>query len=90
MVRKQIYIEPEHEEILKRRSKELGISEAELIRRAIESVGGGAARVYSDKDAWQEEIDFMNERRKMPAGRVRTWTREDIYEERLSGISRRH
>ncbi len=42
MVRKQIYIEERHERLLKRISKARGVSEAELIRRAIEreAVGG--------------------------------------------------
>ena len=34
MIRKQVYIEPEQEELLKRRAKELGISEAALIRQS--------------------------------------------------------
>jgi hypothetical protein len=32
MVRKQIYIEPEQEKLLKQRVRELGVSEAELKR----------------------------------------------------------
>lgn len=38
MVRKQIYIEPRQEEILKRRAKEMRITEAELVRRAIDQI----------------------------------------------------
>ena len=42
MVRKQIYIQEHHERLLKRISKARGVSEAELIRQAIEreTVGG--------------------------------------------------
>ena len=36
MVRKQIYIEERYERLLKRISKARGVSEAELIRQAIE------------------------------------------------------
>ena len=36
MVRKQIYIEGRHERLLKQISKARGVSEAELIREAIE------------------------------------------------------
>ena len=44
MVRKQIYIEERHERLLKRISKARGVSEAELIRQAIEreTIGGKA------------------------------------------------
>ena len=38
MVRKQIYIEPEQDKLLKQRARELGISHAELIRRGIDQV----------------------------------------------------
>jgi hypothetical protein len=34
MVRKQVYIEPEQDALLKRRAAQLGVTEAELIRRA--------------------------------------------------------
>ena len=36
MVRKQVYIEPRHERLLKTRAKQLGVTEAELIRRSLE------------------------------------------------------
>lgn len=36
MIRKQLYIEPRQEEALKRRAHELGVSEAELVRRALD------------------------------------------------------
>ena len=36
MVRKQIYLDPEQAARLKRRAKELGVSEADLIRRCID------------------------------------------------------
>ena len=38
MVRKQVYIEPEQDELLKRLSKELGVTEAALMRRALDSL----------------------------------------------------
>ncbi len=35
MVRKQLYIDPTQDAALKRKAKELGVSEAELVRRAL-------------------------------------------------------
>lgn len=37
MVRKQLYIDPIQDAALKRRAKELGVSEAELVRRALDN-----------------------------------------------------
>ena len=38
MIRKQLYIEEYQEKALKRKAKELGISEAELMRQALDNV----------------------------------------------------
>lgn len=37
MVRKQLYLEEAQDQALKQRAKELGISEAELVRRALDT-----------------------------------------------------
>jgi hypothetical protein len=37
VVRKQLYISDEHERALKARARELGVSEAELVRRMLDS-----------------------------------------------------
>lgn len=42
MIRKQVYIEPAQDALLKLRSAELDVSEAELVRRGIEAAAGGA------------------------------------------------
>ncbi len=44
MVRKQLYISDEHERALKARARELGVSEAELVRRMLDGLllEGGA------------------------------------------------
>ncbi len=36
MIRKQLYIDPLQDALLKRKAQELGLSEAELVRRALE------------------------------------------------------
>lgn len=38
MVRKQLYISDEHERALKARARELGVSEAELVRRLLDGL----------------------------------------------------
>jgi len=87
MVRKQIYIEPQQEALLKRLAEDHGVSEAELIRQAIDHrVGQGEAYMAPDSRAWEEAYRFM---RALQAGgpvpeRGRAWKREDLYEERLN------
>ena len=90
MVRKQIYIEPGQDELLKRKAKALGLSEAELIRKAITSFASAGLSLPRDKHAWERELAFIKERaRRLPAlGGKRTWTREQLYEERLERFSR--
>ena len=90
MIRKQIYISPGQEELLKRRAKALGLSEAELIRRAIENLASASPSLPLDKQAWERELAFIKERaRCLPdLGGKRTWTREQLYEERLERFSR--
>ncbi len=88
MVRKQVYIEPGQEELLKRRAKQLGVTESDLIRMGIEQMGA-AASVPVDEVAWQDELTFIRERARLQAlGRARGWTRDDLYEERLQRFSR--
>lgn len=84
-VRKQLYIEARQEKMLKRLSKEQGVSEAELIRRGLDMVLIQGMGCVSDPQAWEEELAFIRERAKIPAlGAERTWTREELYDERLS------
>ncbi len=67
MIRKQVYIEPEQEELLKRRSKELGISEAALIRQAIDRLGAASDKPLPRKPAWEEAKRVIQERMQLPA-----------------------
>lgn len=89
MVRKQIYIEREQDRLLKRRAKELGVTESDLIRRGIDQVDRTHAGLPLDRAAWDDELTFIRERARIQAlGRTRGWTREEIYEERLERLSR--
>jgi hypothetical protein len=90
MIRKQVYITPDQEAHRKRLSRERGTTESDLIRRGVEQV----VRIPTsgrDRRAWEEEVAFMKERAKLPhLGAPRSWTREDIYEERINRVLRRH
>lgn len=92
MVRKQIYIEERHERLLKRISKARGVSEAELIRQAIEreTVGGKPLVVAPDQAVWDEILRFVKNRKsRRPSGRPYRWNRLDAYEEREKRLLRR-
>jgi hypothetical protein len=85
MVRKQIYIQARHDAILKRLSKARGISEAEIIRQAIEREASGnpAQPASIDHSAWQEIIAFIEERQKTATSHEPYhWNRDEIYTER--------
>jgi len=86
MIRKQVYIEPRHDRMLKRRASQRGVTEAELIREALDSVEKSArpARREVDASAGRKAIAFMRSLSASPTGtsRRRSWKRESLYEER--------
>lgn len=92
MIRKQVYIEEEHDTLLKRRARELGVTESELIRKGIEQITRSRTSSHRDPRAWQEALAFMRERQRLvgqvPHREGRGWTREELYEERLNRFSR--
>jgi hypothetical protein len=85
MVRKQIYIQKRQERLIKHLSKARGISEAEIIRQAIEGEAVGAKSYQSKPDhaAWEEILRFVESRKILPPkGRPYQWKRQDAYAER--------
>ena len=87
-VRKQIYIEPRQEEMLKRQAKELGVTQAELIRRCIDQIGRVSIGLPPDQKAWEEAKAVIQERTRIVAPQTgRTWTREELYDERIQRFS---
>ena len=91
MVRKQIYIRKRQETMLKRLARARGVSEAELIREAIDrQLSGRFTRAgQPDVAALDKAFRFMQARRMRPAGKPYRWQREDAYEERLGRQARR-
>jgi hypothetical protein len=57
MIRKQVYIEPRQDRMLKRRASQRGVTEAEIIREALDraEVGGSSG----DVDAARQALAFM-------------------------------
>ena len=90
MIRKQFYIEAEQAALLKQRAKELGMSEAELIRRCIDQLITSSTLLALDSSAWRDELTFIRERTRVQKalGKQRSWTREELYDERLRRFSR--
>jgi hypothetical protein len=89
MVRKQLYISDEHERALKARARDLGVSEAELVRRMLDRLlldgeggsglsGAGAAEAL---EGFLEEANRLAESHSFPEGY--RFDREDLYEDRV-------
>lgn len=87
MIRKQIYIDRTQNRQLKKLARAHGVSEAEIIRRAIDKqISGGTTRSRPDAEAWDKAYKFMmSVRNRGPLkDEPRSWKREDLYEDRLS------
>ena len=90
-VKKEIYIDSEQDKRLKWLAKFLGISEDELIERAISSYPGGGHQNKkskgsrpSDRRAWLKELEFMKSRiegRTVGDGYPHRLTRAEMYDE---------
>jgi len=87
MIRKQVYIEERHDRLLKYRARQRGVTEAEIIREALDraEVSGNRGGHLTDAAAARKAVSFMRSlakrRRKAAAGRA--WTRESLYEDRI-------
>jgi hypothetical protein len=81
MIRKQVYIEPEQDEALKRLARRTHRPEAEIIRAALDLHMEEAAGAERRKAAWREVDSFIGQR--IAGGSAsggRSWRREDLYE----------
>jgi hypothetical protein len=93
MVRKQIYIYRRQETLLKRLAQQRGMSEAEIIRQAIdrEAEQVRAQNGADDQVAWAEILQMVAGRRALGiTGAPYRWNREDIYTQRESHWVREH
>jgi len=81
MIRKQVYIKPQQEILLKQRAKQLGVTEAEIIRNAIEGYMRSQIGPGLDPVGWEKEKAFIKELMKLgPVAGGRMWRREDLHE----------
>ncbi len=106
MVRAQIYLPKKQYLGLKRLAKARGLSAAELIWQAVaeqinaearpqpvnQAISPLAQSFRPDPEAWAEALAFMKALQAQGPleQRPRTWTRDDLYEERLSRYDRRY
>jgi hypothetical protein len=89
MIRKQFYIEPLQDVNLKKQAKTLGITEAEVIRRAIDSQMSLLVPGLRDLSAWEREKAFIAQRMAgKPLSGGRKFRREEPYEDRLKRCGR--
>lgn len=91
MIRKQIYIQKSQEARLKKVAEARGISEAEIIRRALDvELKRAGYRLAYDNEAWQRLYNAILEMDKLPPvpQKKRDWKREDLYEVRMKRYDR--
>jgi len=87
MIRKQIYIPQRQDILIKRLAETRDVSEAEVIRQAIEheisrEVPGTTPEAA---EAWEQIMQLVEERKKVAGtGEPCRWNREEIYEERAN------
>lgn len=91
MVRKQLHITEEQDRNLKRRARDLGVSEAEVVRHALDDVllkqPGKAGYGRDILDRLLAHTRHLADRHRLPAGY--RFDREDLYSERENRSSRR-
>ena len=85
MVRKQFYIHKRHQLLLKKLARAKGVSEAEIIRQAIEHEAAGGERrpIAPDRNAWEEILATVEARKALGVQAIPYhWNRQDAYQER--------
>ena len=80
-IRKQIYLDPQQESLLKSLSKQTGMSEAEMIRQALDLQLGFFGQSQPDLNVWETELEFIEslQQRSSISGK-RDWTRDELHE----------
>ena len=88
MVRKQIYLPRKQNLFVKRLAKQRGISEAEVIRQALERDEKAVKNPVRDTEGgWKQIQNFVKERQALYAGQGKpvNWNRNELYEEPKMG-----
>jgi hypothetical protein len=88
MIRKQIYLTRRHNLTLKRLAKQRGISEAEVIRQALEREAAlSVPAVHDSRKALEKIFAYVESLRKRPEfmqAKPYKFNRDELYEERES------
>ncbi len=85
MIRKQFYIHKRHQLLLRKLAQAKGVSEAEIIRQAIEHEAAGNKRqtLVPDRSAWEEILVAVEARIALGARATPyDWDRLDAYQQR--------
>jgi len=93
MIRKQVYLTADQDRLLKRRAREQAVSEAQALRDLLdEGLSPEAEKHKRQREAWERLEALMKERALIQVPQTgRTWTREELYDERLDELAaRRH
>jgi len=82
LIRKQLYITLEQENFLKQKAKKMGITQAELVREALDSHTYTVDYNKRNIEKWQEEVEFIKTGMlpKDDSHKGQTWKREDLYD----------
>lgn len=80
MVRKQLYIDASQERLLKARAAATGVTEAELMRDALDLLLSDSGGPRAGDARWHELMSMAEERRKRLPATSRTWNRDEIHE----------
>ena len=88
MIRKQVYLDARHDRMLKRRAKQRGVTEAEVIRDILDrSETSGASRQQPDPEAGRKLLaslrSLAGQQTRSRSGAGRSWTRESLYDDRI-------
>jgi hypothetical protein len=82
MIRKQFYIHKRHQLLLRKLAQAKGVSEAEIVRQAIEHEAAGTERqtLAPDRSAWEEILAVVEARKALGTEAIPyDWDRRDAY-----------
>lgn len=89
MIRKQVYIEPRHEEILKRMSRERRVTESDLIRACIDAIAEPQHQEGNPTDEFEMTRRLTRKRASLTAAVTEYPIDQQAWEEEMEFIRER-
>ncbi len=82
LIRKQFYITRNQDMLLKSKAKQLGVTEAEIVREALNHQISKVEFPKEPLTAWQEEAAYIEKlmNNKQETSLARSWKRNDLYD----------